>query len=78
MQTPDTMTATTNAMHYEPACLMFVSLGFEIAEVHRFVSQEMMYGPKNILRLCDKRVKQLLTVDCKPGEGVVSVPVDKL
>ena len=75
---PDPMTATTNAVQSNPSGLMFVCLCFEVAAAHHFVFQEMMSGPKNILRLDNKRVKQLRTVACKPGRGVAGVSVAKL
>ena len=37
-----------------------------------------MSKPKNLLGLYNKRVKKLVTVDCKSGEGLAVVPVAKL
>ena len=57
---------------------MFVCLGFEVAAEHRFIFQDIMSGTKNLPRLDDKRVGQLVNVDHKPGGGVVGVPVAEL
>ena len=38
----------------------------------------MMSKPKNLLGLYNKRVKKLVTVDCKPGGGLAVVPVAEL
>ena len=75
---PDPMNAITNVLQSDPAGLMFVCLGFEVVAANRFVFKEMMSMPKNILRLGDKRVEQLLNVACKPGGGVAGVPAAKL
>ena len=64
---PDPMTAMMNAMYSDTAGLMLVCLGFEAVAMHRFVFQEMMSRPNNILRLDDKRVDQIVTVACKTG-----------
>ena len=74
-QPPDLMTAMTKSVYYDCTGLMFICLGFEVAAAHCFVFQEMMSGPKNLLRLDDKRVEQFMTVTCKPGEGVSGVPL---
>ena len=74
----DPMAAMTKAFHYDPASLLFLCLGLEVAATHCFVFQEMMSGTKNILRLDDKHVEQIVTVACKSGGGVASVPVTKL
>ena len=67
-----------NAMYSDTAGLMLVCLGFEAVAMHRFVFQEMMSRPNNILRLDDKRVDQIVTVACKTGWGVDGVDVAEL
>ena len=62
VQPPDPITAMTNTVYFEPAGLMFVRLGFEVAAEHSFVLQDIMSSPKNIIWLDDRRVEKLVTV----------------
>ena len=57
---------------------MFVHLGFKVTAANRFVFQDMISGPNNILQLYDKRVEKLVNVTRNPGGGVDDAPVDKL
>ena len=71
------MNAITNVVHYDPAGLIFVCLGFEVAAAHRFVLQEMMSGPNNLLQLENKHERYFVTVARKTGGGVTRVLVSK-
>ena len=51
---------------------------FEVASAHRFVFQEMMSGPNNLLWLDDKHVNQLVTIACNAGGEVTWVLVAEL
>ena len=44
-QPPDPMTEITNTVESNHSGLMFVTIVFEVAKAHRFVFQEIMYGP---------------------------------
>ena len=65
-------------MYSDPDGLMFVHLGFKVTAANRFVFQDMISGPNNILQLYDKRVEKLVNVTRNPGGGVDDAPVDKL
>ena len=53
-QPPNPMIVITNAVQSDPSGLLFICIGFEVMAAHRFVFQDMIYGPKTFLRIDDK------------------------
>ena len=74
----DAMSAMINALHSEPAGLIFVYIGFEVAAAHRLFFWEMMSGTNNLLWLDNKIVEKLVTVARTPVRGVAGVLVKEL
>ena len=74
----DPMIAIKNAIQSDPDGLMLVCLGFEVAAAHCLFFQEIVSGPKNILRIDNKRDEKLMTFYRKPDRGVNGITVAEL
>ena len=72
------LVTTTNEVNASVAGQLFVLLGFEIPDTHRFVFTESINDADALSRLTDKKLAHLIAVARKPGGRVTGVAVTAL